>query len=412
MRARSITARGPKRRTGRSPSAMFSATESAGTRRSSCGMVTIPAAIASRGLAKWRSSPLTRMTPRSGRCTPPRMRISVDLPAPFSPTTAWISPNATAKSTLWSASVAPNCLLTPSALAAGWVIASSRHERHLHLRVGQPPVLDDHIIVERHRAVAHRDIVVSLGPALAAPLRIRTGREQKIAGKAARAGMVALGVAAVERDRIPAPLRVEPPAEMGDGVTVEVIRVRLVAFEPVAHELGIERALDLADESVVDGQPHLVLHVTAIRQHDDVARGEHDGAVGRTLVGKGVYVAGAPVVEAARRLRIAVLDHGRVFAQLDREVGAARSRDAHGLGARKPLAGMGYRFFEAGRRQQSLELVGPVDDHEHPRARLARLLEPAREQGDVKAHQHVGRLDRLERAFAAPDGLDALTHIS
>ena len=32
-------------------------------------------------------------SPRSGRCTPPRMRISVDLPAPFSPTMAWISPS-------------------------------------------------------------------------------------------------------------------------------------------------------------------------------------------------------------------------------------------------------------------------------------------------------------------------------
>jgi hypothetical protein len=67
---------------------MFSAIDSAGTRRSSCGMVTTPAAIASCGLAKRRSRPSTCTTPRSGRCTPPRMRISVDLPAPFSPTMA------------------------------------------------------------------------------------------------------------------------------------------------------------------------------------------------------------------------------------------------------------------------------------------------------------------------------------
>ncbi len=52
MRARSTIASGPRRRTGRSPSAMFSAIDSAGTRRSSCGMVTMPAAIASCGTVK------------------------------------------------------------------------------------------------------------------------------------------------------------------------------------------------------------------------------------------------------------------------------------------------------------------------------------------------------------------------
>src|SRR5262249_59721747 len=65
-----------------------------------------------------------------------------------------------------------------------------------------------------------------------------------------------------------------------------------------------------------------------------------------------------------------------------------------------------YRLFETGRRHQRLELVGTIDNHEHPRAGLARLLEPAREQGDVETDQHVGRLDGLERALAASDGLD------
>src|SRR5207248_7640670 len=132
------------------------------------------------GLAKSRSSPSTRMTPRSGRCTPPRMRIKVDLPAPFSPTTAWISPKATAKSTPSSAMVAPNRLLTPSALAAGWVIASTRHERHLHVRVAQPAMLDDHVVVERHGAVAHRHIVMSLGRALATALRVGRSEERRV----------------------------------------------------------------------------------------------------------------------------------------------------------------------------------------------------------------------------------------
>src|SRR5262245_133669 len=406
MRARSTIASGPKRRTGRSPSAMFSAIDSAGTSRRSCGMVTMPAAIASWGLVKWHSSPSRRTTPRSGRWTPPRMRISVDLPAPFSPTTAWISPNATSKSTPSSATVAPNRLLTPSALTAGPVIASTRNECHLHLRVGELAAFDDDVVVERDRAVAHGHVVMPLGRALAAALVVGTGREQKISGKAARAGVVALRIGPVERDRVPAPLRVEPPAEMRDRMTVEIVRARLIALEPVAHELGVEPALDLADETVADVEPHLVLHVTAIGQHDDVAGGKHHGAVGRALVRKGMHVAGAPVVEAAGCLRISVLNHGRIFAELHREVGAAAAGDPHGLGALQPLAGVFHRLLEAGGRHQRFELVGTVDDHEHPRAGVARLLEPAREQGDVEANQHVGRLDRLERALAASDGLD------
>src|SRR5262249_52861851 len=166
------------------------------------------------------------------------MRISVDLPAPFSPTTAWISPNATSKSTPSSATVAPNRLLTPSALTAGPVIASTRNECYLHLRVGELAALDDDVVVEPDRAVAHGHVVMPLGRALAATLGVGTGREQKISSKAARASVVALRVGAVKRDRVPPPLRVEPPAEMRDGVAVEVVRARLVALEPVAHDLA------------------------------------------------------------------------------------------------------------------------------------------------------------------------------
>ena len=134
---------------------------------------------------------------------------------------------------------------------------------------------------------------------------------------------------------------------------------------------------------------------------------EHHGAVGGALVREGVDVAGAPMVEAAGRFRIAVLAHGRVFAEIDGEVGAAGPRDPHGLGALEPLVGMHDRLLEAGRRHQLLELVRPVDHHQHARAGVARLLQPAREQRDVQADQHVGRLDRFERALAAADRLDA-----
>src|SRR5260370_14963689 len=200
------------------------------------------------------------MLPRSGRWTPPRMRISVDLPAPFSPTIAWISPGRTSKSTPSSATVASNCLLIPSARTTGRFIASTRHERDLHLLVGEPSALDDDVVVECNRAVAHRHVVVPLGGALAAALRVRAGGEQEISGKAARAGVVTRRIGAIERDRVPAGLRIEPPAEVGDRMPVHVVRSRLVSLEPVAHQLGIETALDAADESVANVEPDFVLH--------------------------------------------------------------------------------------------------------------------------------------------------------
>ena len=46
-----------------------------------------------------RAAPSIRISPASGSITPERMFISVDLPAPFSPSSAWISPRSRSKST-------------------------------------------------------------------------------------------------------------------------------------------------------------------------------------------------------------------------------------------------------------------------------------------------------------------------
>ena len=183
-------------RSGGSPSVRFSATDRAGTSRSSCGMVMTPAAMASRGPLKCRTSPPTAISPRSGRCTPPRMRTSVDFPAPFSPTSACTSPGSTSNATPSSARVAPNCLLMSRALAAGRVMPVTVRNltggaRDAHLLVGEPAALDDHVVVQRDGAVAHRHVIVAFGGALAAALGIRAGGEQEIAGKTARAGMMA-----------------------------------------------------------------------------------------------------------------------------------------------------------------------------------------------------------------------------
>src|SRR4051812_477994 len=72
--------------------------------------------------AGWRSitgvSPTSRV-PASDRSSPKQMFISVVLPAPFSPTSAWISPAFTSKSTPSFATSAPNRLLIPRASSSG-----------------------------------------------------------------------------------------------------------------------------------------------------------------------------------------------------------------------------------------------------------------------------------------------------
>src|SRR5579863_404855 len=73
-----------------------------------------PASRASRAERKRTSAPSRRMTPRYSACTPAMIFISVLLPAPFSPTSPWISPLRKAKSTLLSASTPPNALETPA----------------------------------------------------------------------------------------------------------------------------------------------------------------------------------------------------------------------------------------------------------------------------------------------------------
>src|SRR4051794_9485702 len=54
-----------------------------------------PALMASAGEWRLTSVPLISIVPESGGCTPYRIFISVDLPAPFSPTIAWMVPRPT-----------------------------------------------------------------------------------------------------------------------------------------------------------------------------------------------------------------------------------------------------------------------------------------------------------------------------
>ena len=73
----------------------------------------MPPAIDSRGLAKLTAAPSSVTVPASGRCTPVMILISVDFPAPFSPSSAWMLPGASRSDTSSSACTPGNALLAP-----------------------------------------------------------------------------------------------------------------------------------------------------------------------------------------------------------------------------------------------------------------------------------------------------------
>ena len=54
-------------------------------------------------------------------------------------------------------------------------------------------------------------------------------------------------------------------------MAVHVAGVGAIAVEPIAHQRRVEAALDFADKAIADVEAHLVLHIAAIGQDDDVA---------------------------------------------------------------------------------------------------------------------------------------------
>jgi hypothetical protein len=78
-----------------------------------------PAAIARAVSHPVTSRPNTSTVPASGAYIPARMRISVDLPAPFSPTRAWISPAPTSRLAPRLASTGPNDFSIPAIRITG-----------------------------------------------------------------------------------------------------------------------------------------------------------------------------------------------------------------------------------------------------------------------------------------------------
>ena len=87
--------------------AMLSATDKSGTSDSSWKMQTMPARFAAAGESKATSAPSSMTRPASGRTTPDRTLINVDLPAPFSPKMAWMRPVTTDRLAFSSARTPP-----------------------------------------------------------------------------------------------------------------------------------------------------------------------------------------------------------------------------------------------------------------------------------------------------------------
>src|SRR5215203_553718 len=95
-----------------------------------------PAAIASAVDQPVTSRPFTSMVPAFGAYIPARMRISVDLPAPFSPTSAWISPRATSSSAPRFAGTGPNDLSMSRRRMAGVAAGSGAESAMRGLKRG------------------------------------------------------------------------------------------------------------------------------------------------------------------------------------------------------------------------------------------------------------------------------------
>ena len=101
------------------PRNMFCATERCGASMISWWTSTTPRRSASTGPRRLISAPSSLSCPRLGAKWPDRIFIRVDLPAPFSPMIAWISPDAIARLMSERTSIGPKERDRPTASITG-----------------------------------------------------------------------------------------------------------------------------------------------------------------------------------------------------------------------------------------------------------------------------------------------------
>ena len=109
----------PRRPDGACPMNTFSATVRSGKRRGSWCTTAIPSEREWAGPWIWVASPSSPIVPLSGWWTPARILTSVLFPAPFSPTSPWISPGRRSRDTSSRACVAAKRLEIPRSSTRG-----------------------------------------------------------------------------------------------------------------------------------------------------------------------------------------------------------------------------------------------------------------------------------------------------
>src|SRR5919107_922764 len=116
----------------------------------------MPSRPASFGPWMVTGEPSKTISPSSAGWIPAMHLISVDLPAPLSPTSATTSPAATRKSTWYSAWTAPNRFETPRSSRTGWLsfmrsdtclVAQGRELAGAHVLLLQEAVLERRVDV-------------------------------------------------------------------------------------------------------------------------------------------------------------------------------------------------------------------------------------------------------------------------
>src|SRR5947207_2281060 len=124
----------------------------------------MPRAAAACGSWMRRSTPCVRVSPASGSTSPMRIFIRVDLPAPFCPSTPWISPGKRDRLTRSQATTPPNLFVmsTSSTRGAEEVIASAPRSSVRDARSGSEVV---GLLLDREQRVlelAGGDVAVDL----------------------------------------------------------------------------------------------------------------------------------------------------------------------------------------------------------------------------------------------------------
>ena len=114
--------------------------------------------------------PARRISPVSGRSTPEMILISVDLPAPFSPRTAWMVPRRQAKSTPSSARMPAKCFETP----VSWTWGSSL------AMAGSPAAREGR---RRMRHMSASDCAMMAGPEMFTPQGGNSLTVKKLSGR-------------------------------------------------------------------------------------------------------------------------------------------------------------------------------------------------------------------------------------